>query len=276
MAIALPLFHSYRAAPSRPKLMESCHAVPVKILMTVHFPRPDPILERIARVRSFGADDLCADAEIGDVAATVLPVGGWRKRAIDVTASAAALVLLAPLMLVVAACIWATMGGPVIFSQRRVGYGGKTFACYKFRSMINDSQRVLSEHLASNPQAAEEWLRTRKLKSDPRVTRLGHMLRKSSIDELPQLFNILLGHMSCVGPRPVMPDETERYGDYIAFYLRARPGLTGLWQVSGRSRLTYQDRVRLDARYVGEWSLWGDTKIMLRTLPALAAVAETA
>jgi exopolysaccharide production protein ExoY len=197
------------------------------------------------------------------------PLGGWQKRAIDVTIALSALVLAAPVMFVVALLIRATTGGPAMFSHSRVGFKGKPFNCYKFRSMVADADQVLRDHLANDPEAAREWAENRKLKRDPRVTLLGQMLRKSSLDELPQLFNILRGDMSCVGPRPIVTDELERYGDHVGEYLRTRPGLTGLWQVTGRSSTDYANRVALDSQYVREWSTWIDLLILVRTVFAV-------
>src|SRR5690606_1071087 len=159
--------------------------------------------------------------------------------------------------------------GPVVFSHRRVGFGGKPFDCYKFRSMVANADDVLTAYLEANPEAALEWERTRKLRHDPRVTFFGHMLRKSSIDELPQLFNIIRGEMSCVGPRPVVTAELEHYGNRAREYLTVRPGLTGLWQVSGRSSTGYDDRVTLDSYYVRNWSAWLDMAILLRAAGAV-------
>jgi exopolysaccharide production protein ExoY len=187
----------------------------------------------------------------------------------DVVIALIALVLAAPVMLVVAALIRVIGGGPALFSQSRVGFDGKPFACYKFRTMCINADQVLREYLARNPESAMEWESNRKLKRDPRVTFFGLMLRKSSLDELPQLFNILRGDMSCVGPRPIVADELQRYGACAGEYLRTRPGLTGLWQVTGRSDSDYSTRVALDSQYVRNWSLWADLVILLRTVFAV-------
>lgn len=203
-------------------------------------------------------------------------VGGPTKRAVDLVLAGCALVLLSPLLAAIVVLLKLTAGGPALYTHRRMGYGGRPFACYKFRTMIPDGEAVLADHLARDPEAAREWRETRKLRRDPRVTRLGSALRVSSLDELPQLINILRGEMSCVGPRPVVQEELERFGPQAAEYLRARPGVTGLWQVSGRSNLTYADRVRLDAQYVRTWSLWADFVIIGRTLGALLRTDETA
>jgi len=194
------------------------------------------------------------------------PTGGLLKRAFDIVLAGSALVLLLPVLVIVAAAVWLTSGGPVVFAQDRVGFGGRLFRCYKFRSMCRDSQARLERHLAACPDAAEEWARTQKLTHDPRITQLGHFLRKSSLDELPQLWNVLRGEMSCMGPRPVVPEELKRYGAYRADYLRARPGITGMWQVSGRSTLTYDQRVALDRVYTRRWTFLGDILIALKTL----------
>jgi exopolysaccharide production protein ExoY len=197
------------------------------------------------------------------------PLGGTAKRTIDLMGASLALVLLAPLMIIAAVLVRLFLGGPVLFAQRRVGFGGRTFVCYKFRTMFVDADRILDEHLRADPAAALEWRQTRKLKNDPRVTCLGNVLRKSSIDELPQLFNILRGEMSLVGPRPVQPDELSRYGHHARAYLQARPGLTGMWQANGRSSVDYLGRVARDCYYARHWSLWLDLLLLIKTIPAL-------
>jgi len=202
-------------------------------------------------------------------------LGGFPKRALDIAVASTALVLLSPVMLVIALLIRTTIGGPVLYSHTRVGYRGAQFPCYKFRSMVTNGDEVLAAHLAANPEAAKEWNTTRKLKDDPRVTPLGRILRKTSIDELPQLFNVLRGDMSCVGPRPIVQAELERYGSHASFYLRTRPGLTGMWQVNGRSKLTYRQRIALDCHYVRFWSLKRDFMLLVMTVPALLAFETT-
>lgn len=200
------------------------------------------------------------------------PLGGLLKRIMDLAIAVTALVLAAPVMIVVALLIKMTAGGPAVFSHGRIGFGGRSFNCYKFRSMVANSEEVLKAHLQSNPEAALEWELTHKIRNDPRVTFLGWMLRKSSLDELPQLFNIIRGDMSCVGPRPVVKDELKRYGDHVEEYLRTRPGLTGLWQVTGRSSTDYANRVALDSQYVRNWSIWLDIAILFRTVFAVMRV----
>jgi undecaprenyl-phosphate galactose phosphotransferase len=193
------------------------------------------------------------------------------KRAFDLAAAAALLAFTAPLLLLVALRVKLADGGAVVFAHTRVGRHGRPFRCYKFRTMVPNSAEALAELLAKDPQARAEWAKDRKLKRDPRVTPLGRFLRKTSLDELPQLVNVVRGEMSLVGPRPVVPDELELYGEAKVYYLQVRPGLTGLWQVSGRSDLDYARRVALDAWYVRNWTLWYDVLILCRTLLVVPA-----
>jgi exopolysaccharide production protein ExoY len=204
------------------------------------------------------------------------PVGGFWKHVMDLVIAGIALLLLSPLMLIVAALIRLTMGGPVLFGHNRIGHNGRVFRCYKFRTMIVGADEALHKYLASNPQAEKEWRETQKLRNDPRITRLGRFLRKSSIDELPQLVNVLRGDMSCVGPRPIVSAELAHYGVSALDYLQARPGLTGAWQVSGRTLLGYKDRVALDVDYVRHWSIWKDLLILVKTIPAVMHFDEAA
>ncbi len=206
-----------------------------------------------------------------------IPVGGVIKRTIDLFIAGLALVFASPVMLAATAAIYVTMGRPIIFAHRRVGFGGKTFRCYKFRTMVNNAEERLAAYLEENPEAMQMWVEQQKLKHDPRVTALGHLLRRSSIDELPQLFNVLAGEMSCIGPRPVTESElTDRYGRHSRYYKRVRPGLTGLWQVSGRTNLSYRKRISLDCLYVRKWSLLLDMQILLKTVPALMRFRDSA
>jgi exopolysaccharide production protein ExoY len=204
------------------------------------------------------------------------PIGGGAKRTIDILLAAFALVVLAPMLLFLAVFIRVVTGSNPVFAHERVGFGGRTFRCYKFRTMKLGADEILKEHLASDPLAAEEWNRTRKLMNDPRINCLGNVLRKSSIDELPQLFNVLKGDMSLVGPRPVVSSEIELYGRRAAQYFAARPGVTGLWQISGRSRVNYSTRVAMDCHYVRSWSIWRDIAILIKTVPAVTKFDETA
>ena len=193
------------------------------------------------------------------------------KRALDIIAAGLGLVLLSPFFLIVALMVRAD-GGPAFFAHQRVGRGGKLFGCLKFRSMVIDSQARLEALLASNPAARAEWEATRKLKNDPRITPIGRFLRSTSLDELPQLINVLRGEMSLVGPRPVQEAEIDRYyGASAAHYMAVRPGITGLWQVSGRSETSYESRVALDVAYVSRPSLLADLSILLRTPVAVVS-----
>jgi lipopolysaccharide/colanic/teichoic acid biosynthesis glycosyltransferase len=193
------------------------------------------------------------------------------KRALDIIGAGLGLVLLSPLFLIVALMLRAD-GGPAFFAHQRVGRGGKLFGCLKFRSMVIDSQAQLEALLASDPAARAEWEATRKLKNDPRITRIGRFLRSTSLDELPQLINVLRGEMSLVGPRPVQEAEIDRYyGASAAHYMAVRPGITGLWQVSGRSETSYESRVALDVAYVSRPSLLADLSILLRTPVAVVS-----
>jgi exopolysaccharide production protein ExoY len=197
------------------------------------------------------------------------PLGGRTKRVFDLVASAAAIVVLAPLLILISLLIYVLDGGPVVIRHTRIGRGASKFGCYKFRSMVINGDEVLRAHLAADQNALEEWTKTRKLTSDPRITTLGRVLRKTSLDELPQLFNIFAGDMSFVGPRPIVEEEIHKYGSAFCEYRRARPGLTGCWQVSGRNDTGYDERVALDQHYVSNWSFTRDLEIIVRTIPAV-------
>ena len=177
--------------------------------------------------------------------------------------------------LILAACSWVMLyfwwvirmsGGPALYGHQRVGRHGVAFTCYKFRTMVGDAGAVLDAHLAANAEAAAEWQRDFKLRHDPRVTRIGGFLRRTSLDELPQLWNVIKGEMSLVGPRPVVAAELDRYGPFLRCYLDARPGVTGLWQVSGRSDTGYARRIELDVWYARNGNSWTDMAILVRTL----------
>ena len=189
---------------------------------------------------------------------------GCAKRAFDLVVASVLLVLNAPLFLVVSIIVRSD-GGPAFFSQERVGRDGRRFACYKFRTMVVDAEGRLDRLLAENPEARAEWNATQKFKNDPRVTRWGLWLRRTSIDELPQLLNVIMGDMSLVGPRPIPTPELAHYGPEILVYIRERPGITGLWQVNGRNNLDYQARIALNSRYVMHRTLYGDIKILAKT-----------
>lgn len=197
------------------------------------------------------------------------PLGGLHKRCFDVMAAVLGIVLLSPLLLMLAALVKFSDGGRAFYGHRRIGRNGEVFQCLKFRTMVENGDEVLAGYFARNPECRKEWLASRKLQDDPRVTRVGKVLRKLSLDELPQIFNILAGHMSLVGPRPVVKDELELYGPAADHYLRTRPGLTGLWQVSGRNDVSYGTRIAFDTHYVENWSFFVDLKIIAMTIPAV-------
>jgi exopolysaccharide biosynthesis polyprenyl glycosylphosphotransferase len=196
--------------------------------------------------------------------APVAPVT-WLKRASDLILGIVAIIGLAPIMLAIAIAIKLDSPGPIFFAQERVGKDGKRFRMLKFRSMRPDADKLMAELRAKNEVTGALF----KMKNDPRVTRVGRFLRRSSLDELPQIFNVLRGEMSLVGPRPSLPSEVDTYEDWQLGRLRAIPGMTGLWQVSGRSDVPFHDMVRLDLHYIRNWSLWWDLEIILRTIPAV-------
>jgi len=198
-------------------------------------------------------------------------IGGKSKRIFDVIIASITLIVFLPLFAFVVLLLKLTDPGPVIFRHIRVGQGGRRFACFKFRSMVLDSDKVLKTLLESDPAARKEWDRTQKLANDPRITPVGKFLRQSSLDELPQLINVIRGDMSLVGPRPIVPSELTRYGDKLSLYLLARPGITGIWQVSGRNDCGYDRRIEMDANYVRNWRFSTDFVILLRTLGAVLA-----
>jgi exopolysaccharide production protein ExoY len=197
------------------------------------------------------------------------PIGLTYKRLIDVVLAVSGIVLLAPLLIICYVLTVAMSPGPALFCHRRVGFNGKHFDCLKFRTMATDAPERLRQLIESDPAAAAEWAANRKLRYDPRVTAIGAILRKSSLDELPQLFNVLRGDMSIVGPRPVTDEELVRYSSAVKAYLSCRPGITGLWQVSGRSTTTYAKRIACDTFYARNWSVALDVKILIVTIPAV-------
>ena len=191
------------------------------------------------------------------------------KRGIDIVGSSVLIVLLLPFALIVSLAIVVDSRGPVLFLQRRVGRGGAEFPLIKFRTMVRDGEAALEAHVQADESLRREWEQSRKLRNDPRVTRLGSFLRRFSLDELPQLLNVFVGNMSLVGPRPVPREELAYFGDRAEQIVKVRPGLTGLWAVSGRSEISYEERVKLEHRYVVEWSLRMDAVILLKTIPAV-------
>lgn len=191
------------------------------------------------------------------------------KRFFDLTLSLFLLPFLLPVMAVIAVAIKLDSPGPIFYSHRRIGRGGKEFRLHKFRSMVQDADKVLDAYLRNSPSLRQEWERDFKLKHDPRITRVGRIIRKLSLDELPQLFNVIKGEMSLVGPRPIVSKEVEKYGNFIEYYFAVRPGVTGLWQVSGRNDTDYATRVQLDAWYVRNWSFLLDLILLVRTIRAV-------
>ena len=187
------------------------------------------------------------------------------KRIMDVLGSLGIIILLSPVLLYLYFSVKKD-GGNAIYGHPRIGRNGKIFKCLKFRSMVVNSKEVLDELLRTDPEARAEWEKDFKLKNDPRITKIGAFIRKTSLDELPQLFNVLKGEMSLVGPRPIVADELERYQDDVEYYLMAKPGMTGLWQVSGRNDVDYNTRVYFDSWYVKNWSLWNDIAILFKTV----------
>lgn len=190
----------------------------------------------------------------------------FTKRLIDLLLIIVSAPLVFPVMLVLALLVKTTSKGPIFYRHKRVGKSGKEIKCWKFRSMYVNSQEMLEEILRTDPARKEEWERDRKFIDDPRVTKFGKFLRKTSLDELPQLINILIGEMSFVGPRPVTEEELEKYGENAAFILSVTPGLSGMWQISGRSDTGYEERIYLDKFYIQNWSIWLDIWILIRTV----------
>ena len=188
------------------------------------------------------------------------------KRFFDFFASLLGLIIISPVLLIICLLIKFSSKGPAIYSHSRYGRNGKTFPAYKFRSMVQNADTILNEFLEKNPKQKKEWEDDQKLKNDPRITWIGKILRKTSLDELPQLINVLKGEMSLVGPRPIVKNEIEKYGKNYSLYKRVRPGITGLWQVSGRNNTTYEERINYDCYYVRNWSLSLDFYLLFRTI----------
>ncbi|HHY80982.1 MAG TPA: sugar transferase [Thermoanaerobacter sp.] len=191
------------------------------------------------------------------------------KRLLDFSLSLFLIIILAPLFILISILIKLTSPGPVFFKHKRLGLNGKVIEVYKFRTMIVNAEEVLQKILEENPVLKEEYEKTFKLKNDPRLTKIGKFLRKTSLDELPQLFNVLKGDMSLVGPRPIVLEEIDKYKEHGKYLLRVLPGVTGLWQVSGRNDVDYEERVKMDMYYIMNWSLWLDINILFKTIPAV-------
>ncbi len=187
----------------------------------------------------------------------------------DIVIAGLALLFLLPLLIGLAIATWLGDPGPIFFGHLRLGKNGRSFRCLKFRTMVKDAEERLLRHLESDPAAREEWERDRKLANDPRITGIGRFMRKSSLDELPQLWNVLRGEMSLIGPRPIVQAEVPRYGRYIADYMMARPGISGLWQISGRNDVSYRRRVALDVAFARSQSVKLYLRILVLTIPAV-------
>lgn len=202
-----------------------------------------------------------------------LPIASYQynmlKPVLDLVLILLALPVALPLGLIVAGLIRLTSSGSVLYRHRRIGQYQQPLDVWKFRTMYEDSDALLEEHLDANAEAREEWVRTQKLRDDPRVTPIGKLLRKTSLDEIPQLLNVLAGEMSLVGPRPIVDEERAKYGEHFRMYTYAVPGITGLWQVSGRCDVGYPERVQMDVQYVEQWSLWMEIKILLKTVKVI-------
>lgn len=191
------------------------------------------------------------------------------KRILDLLLVVCLLPLSIPLFGLIMLAIWLDSPGNIFYQQTRIGQYGKNIRVWKFRTMKANAEEELEKHLTKHPDLYSEWITTRKLKNDPRITRIGSVLRRISLDELPQIWNVIKGEMSLVGPRPIVDSEIIYYGDCFPLYLRVKPGMTGIWQVSGRNNVSYEERVRLDEYYVRNWSIWLDVYILFKTIPAL-------
>ncbi len=199
----------------------------------------------------------------------LLPAPRAAKWILDMLLCLVGGIAILPFVAIIALMIKLESRGPVFYGHTRIGRNNLRFKAWKFRSMFKDADKMLDQYLKDHPELAEEWKANQKLKNDPRVTRMGRILRKTSLDELPQLWNVIKGEMSLVGPRPIVDNEIEKYGNAFSLYLKVLPGLTGLWQVSGRSDTSYDDRVAMDTYYVRNWSVWMDLVIIAKTFPVL-------
>jgi Undecaprenyl-phosphate galactose phosphotransferase WbaP len=196
----------------------------------------------------------------------MLPLPRFMKRCMDLVASIIGGIILLPLFFYLAVAVKLSSRGPIVYYHERIGINGRRFKAWKFRSMFQNADTMLEHYLEEHPELRDEWERDHKLKYDPRVTKIGKFLRKTSLDELPQLWNVIRGEMSLVGPRPIVEAEIVKYGPYYGLYTMVKPGITGLWQVSGRNKTTYEERVQFDAYYVRNWSPWLDLFLLLRTI----------
>ena len=217
-------------------------------------------------VRAGSLDNLLALEVRNELAS---PLNRFVKRGIDITATVIGGLLISPILLGLAAAVALDSRGPVFFGHTRVGRNGRPIKVWKFRTMAQDAPEALEHYLAADPALRAEWEATHKLKNDPRVTRVGRTLRRYSLDELPQLWNVLKGEMSLVGPRPIVDAEVAKYRDAFDLYTMVRPGMTGYWQISGRSDTDYDQRVELDGFYVRNWSVWLDIVVLIKTVSAV-------
>lgn len=221
----------------------------------------------------FGTNSSLSERELiamaSELASASQATNGLLTRVRDIAISACMLVVLFPVMALTALLIAISSPGPIVFRQVRVGMNGRGFGCYKFRSMRIDAEEHLASLIETRPELRDEWKCKQKLSRDPRITPIGRILRHSSIDELPQLINVIRGDMSLVGPRPIVSSEVPKYGRYITSYFCVRPGLTGLWQITGRNNSSYRRRVAADVLYSRSRSMWFDFKILLLTIPAV-------
>jgi Undecaprenyl-phosphate galactose phosphotransferase WbaP len=220
----------------------------------------------VAMASAVAARDLAGTLGIEIRHNLLSPLARRTKRALDLFGVVVGGLLISPLLLALIVLIKLNSPGPAFYAQQRMGSGRRHFRCWKFRTMRTDADSLLTDLLRSDAELRSEWERNHKLRSDPRVTRIGGFLRKTSLDELPQLWNVLRGEMSLVGPRPIVDAEVPKYGDAYALYQKVMPGITGLWQVSGRSDTSYDERVAMDANYVRDWSVWLDAIILVRTI----------
>ncbi|HYO84095.1 MAG TPA: undecaprenyl-phosphate galactose phosphotransferase WbaP [Bryobacteraceae bacterium] len=244
--------------PPESTLLNSLVASFTHVLFVHPLDSPSTTHARVTEVARTAALEVCNRA--------VPPTERAMKRFVDLLVGSVLAAVILPTAAMIAILVRVESPGPVLYGHVRIGRNGRRFKVWKFRSMVVDGERVLRNHLENNGEAAKEWAATQKLRTDPRVTRTGRILRQPSLDELPQLWNILRGEMSLVGPRPVVQAEVARYGDAIALYNMVTPGLTGLWQVSGRNNTTYEERVRLDSYYVRNWSIWLDLYVLAKTI----------
>lgn len=196
----------------------------------------------------------------------MLPMPRLTKRCMDLVAATVGGLVILPFLFYLAVAVKLSSRGPILYGHRRIGKNGRYFTAWKFRTMFQNADLVLEHYLAEHPELHEEWQKDHKLRFDPRVTRIGRFLRKTSLDELPQLWNVIRGEMSLVGPRPIVTAEIKKYGPFYGLYTMVKPGITGLWQVSGRNNTTYEERIQLDAYYVRNWSPWMDLYLLLRTI----------